>query len=93
MENITKRGLAALVIGGIIIVSVTIWGTVTVIDKLVRDPSDPLAKAGGLKASGSFFHTLSPEERQTWQDTVDNAYDLTLRPRKSGIVPSKAPFL
>jgi hypothetical protein len=50
MENITKRGLAALVIGGIIIVSVTIWGTVTVIDKLVRDPGDPLAKAGGLKA-------------------------------------------
>jgi protease-4 len=34
-----------------------------------------LVKAGGLKASGSFFHTLSPEERQTWQDTVDNAYD------------------
>jgi protease-4 len=34
-----------------------------------------LVKAGGIKASGSFFHTLGPEERQTWQDTVDNAYD------------------
>lgn len=34
-----------------------------------------LVKAGGIKASGSFFHTLSAEERQTWQDTVDNAYD------------------
>lgn len=34
-----------------------------------------LVKAGGIKASGSFFHTLSPEERQTWQDTVDNAYE------------------
>ncbi|MBN9118862.1 MAG: S49 family peptidase [Planctomycetes bacterium] len=34
-----------------------------------------LVKAGGIKASGSFFHKLSPEERQTWQDTVDNAYD------------------
>jgi protease-4 len=34
-----------------------------------------LVKAGPMKASGSFFHTLSPEERQTWQDTVDNAYD------------------
>jgi protease-4 len=34
-----------------------------------------LVKAGGMKASGSFFHKLSPEERQTWQDTVDNAYD------------------
>jgi protease-4 len=37
-----------------------------------------LVKAGGIKASGSFFHTLSPEERQTWQDTVDTAYDLFL---------------
>jgi protease-4 len=34
-----------------------------------------LVKAGGMKASGSFFHTLSPEERQTWQDTVDSAFD------------------
>ncbi len=34
-----------------------------------------LVKAGEIKASGSFFHKLSPEERQTWQDTVDNAYD------------------
>lgn len=34
-----------------------------------------LVKAGGIKASGSFFHKLSPEERQTWQDTVDNAYE------------------
>jgi protease-4 len=38
-----------------------------------------LVKAGGMKASGSFFHTLSPDERQTWQDTVDNAYDLFLK--------------
>ncbi len=37
-----------------------------------------LVKAGDIKAAGSFFHTLSPEERQTWQDTVDNAYDLFL---------------
>jgi protease IV len=37
-----------------------------------------LVKAGNIKASGSFFHTLSPEERQTWQDTVDNAYDIFL---------------
>ncbi len=37
-----------------------------------------LIKAGNIKASGSFFHMLSPEERQTWQDTVDNAYDLFL---------------
>jgi protease-4 len=37
-----------------------------------------LVKAGGIKASGSFFHNLTPEERQTWQDTVDNAYDTFL---------------
>jgi protease IV len=37
-----------------------------------------LVKAGGMKASGSFFHTLAPDERQTWQDTVDNAYDVFL---------------
>jgi protease-4 len=37
-----------------------------------------LVKAGGIKASGSFFHKLSPEERETWQDTVDNAYDTFL---------------
>jgi protease-4 len=37
-----------------------------------------LVRAGRIKASGSFFHDLSPEERQTWQDTVDAAYDLFL---------------
>src|SRR5262249_34264757 len=34
-----------------------------------------LVKAGNIKASGSFFHKLAPEERQTWQDTVDSAYE------------------
>jgi len=34
-----------------------------------------LIKAGGIKAAGSFLHDLSPQERQTWQDTVDTAYD------------------
>lgn len=38
-----------------------------------------LVKAGGIKASGSFFHTLSPEERETWQEVVDNAYDEFLK--------------
>jgi protease-4 len=37
-----------------------------------------LVKAGNIKASGSFFHKLEPEERQTWQDTVDHAYDTFL---------------
>lgn len=34
-----------------------------------------LIKAGGIKAAGSPFHTLSPAERQPWQDMVDHAYD------------------
>lgn len=34
-----------------------------------------LVKAGDIKASGSPFQPLSPEERQPWQDMVDHAYD------------------
>jgi protease-4 len=34
-----------------------------------------LIKAGGIKGSGSPLHQLSPEERQPWQDMVDQAYD------------------
>lgn len=37
-----------------------------------------LVKAGNVKASGSFFHNMAPEERQTWQDTVDSAYEVFL---------------
>ena len=47
-----------------------------------------LVKAGSIKASGSFFHSLSPEERQTWQDTVDNAYDVFL-----GVIAENRPNL
>lgn len=32
-------------------------------------------KAGEIKDSGSMFHTMSAQERQLWQDMVDNAYD------------------
>ncbi len=46
-----------------------------------------LVKAGGIKASGSFFHEMTPEERQTWQDTVDQAYDTFL-----GVVTSGRPL-
>jgi protease-4 len=34
-----------------------------------------LVKAGDLKAGGSPLQSLSPEERQPWQDLVDHAYD------------------
>jgi protease IV len=34
-----------------------------------------LVKAGGIKGSGSPLHDLTPQERQPWQDMVDQAYD------------------
>lgn len=34
-----------------------------------------LVKAGDIKAGGSPFQTMAPEERQPWQDMVDHAYD------------------
>ncbi|HJZ94402.1 MAG TPA: signal peptide peptidase SppA [Gemmataceae bacterium] len=34
-----------------------------------------LIKAGGIKGSGSPLHELTAEERQPWQDMVDQAYD------------------
>jgi protease IV len=34
-----------------------------------------LIKSGGIKGSGSPFHSLSPQERQPWQDMVDQGYD------------------
>jgi protease-4 len=32
-------------------------------------------KQGEIKDSGSPFHTMTPKERQVWQDMVDHAYD------------------
>ena len=51
MDNLSKRDIVALIIGAIMMVPLTIWTTVAVIDKfvLVRDPSDPLVKAGSFK--------------------------------------------
>jgi len=46
-----------------------------------------LVKAGDIKGSGSFFHRMSPDERQTWQDTVDTAYDTFL-----GVVAAGRPL-
>ena len=34
-----------------------------------------LIKHGGIKASGSPFHQMTPQERQPWQDMVDSSYD------------------
>ena len=43
-----------------------------------------LVKVGGIKASGSPFHELTPQERQPWQDMVDSAYDRFLEVVASG---------
>jgi protease-4 len=32
-------------------------------------------KRGDVKASGSMFHDMTPQERQLWQDMIDHAYD------------------
>jgi protease-4 len=34
-----------------------------------------LIKHGGIKAGGSPFHEMTPQERQPWQDMVDSSYD------------------
>jgi protease-4 len=47
-----------------------------------------LIKAGGIKASGSPFHDLSPAERQPWQDLVNDAYNRFL-----GVVATGRPGL
>jgi protease-4 len=43
-----------------------------------------LVKAGAIKASGSPFHELTPQERQPWQDMVDAAYDHFLEVVEAG---------
>ncbi len=54
-----------------------------------------LIKAGDVKSSGSMFHELLPQERQVWQDMVDNAYAqfLTIveagRPHLKGMLTRK----
>lgn len=47
-----------------------------------------LIKAGAIKAGGAMFQPLSPDERQPWQDMVDNAYDRFL-----GVVAAGRPPL
>jgi protease-4 len=47
-----------------------------------------LIKAGAIKAGGSPFQSLTPDERQPWQDMVDHAYDRFL-----GVVAAGRPKL
>src|SRR5205085_570874 len=45
-------------------------------------------KAGDIKASGSMFHEMTPQERQPWDDMINHAYDRFL-----GIVAEGRPGL
>jgi hypothetical protein len=54
MFDLSKRELAAIIGTLIIVVAVTAWATVCVIDKYVLgDRDDPLVRAGGLKPEQS----------------------------------------
>jgi protease-4 len=43
-----------------------------------------VVKRGDVKASGSMFHEMTPQERQVWQDMIDHAYDQFLDVVKQG---------
>jgi protease IV len=41
-------------------------------------------KAGRVKDSGSMFHTMTPQERQIWQDMIDHTYRQFLQVVETG---------
>ena len=43
-----------------------------------------LIRAGAIKASGSPFHEMTPQEREPWQEMVDTAYDQFLSTVEEG---------
>ena len=57
--------------------SIGVYAAFPNVAKLARDHGVTLEiiKAGDVKASGSMFHFMTPQERQLWQDMVDHAYD------------------
>lgn len=56
--------------------SIGVYASLLNVHKLAQDHGVKmeLIKAGDMKSSGSMFHELLPQERQVWQDMVDNAY-------------------
>ena len=56
--------------------SIGVYASFINIHKLAEDHGVKmeLVKAGDVKGAGSMFRDLKPEERQMWQDMVDNAY-------------------
>jgi len=57
--------------------SIGVYAALPNVSKLANDHGVKLEliKAGSIKGSGSPLHELTPEERQPWQDMVDQAYD------------------
>jgi hypothetical protein len=53
MDDHSKRDFLLILAAVVIIVPLTVWLTITVLDRLfsLTDPSDPLMKAGGLRPS------------------------------------------
>jgi hypothetical protein len=51
MDDHSKRDFLLILAAVVIIVPLTVWLTVTVLDRLfsLTDPDDPLMKAGGLR--------------------------------------------
>jgi hypothetical protein len=51
MDDHSKRDFLLILAAVVIIVPLTVWLTVTVLDRLflLTDPGDPLMKAGGLR--------------------------------------------
>lgn len=57
--------------------SIGVYAALPNVSKLANDHGVKLelVKAGSIKGSGSPLHEMTPEERQPWQDMVDQAYD------------------
>lgn len=70
--------------------SIGVYAALPNVSKLANDHGVrlELVKAGSIKGSGSPLHELTPEERQPWQDMVDQAYDQFL-----GVVAAGRPKL
>jgi protease-4 len=77
--------------------SIGVYASLLNVHKLANDHGVKmeLIKAGDMKSSGSMFHELLPQERQIWQEMVDNAYAQFLsvveagRPHLKGMLTRK----
>src|SRR5262245_38593224 len=61
--------------------SIGVYVSLPNIQKLANDHGVKmnLVRAGDVKASGSMFHELTAQERQQWQDMVDDSYSQFLK--------------